>query len=109
VNPELLPVMDVLLLLDLFVATPALMAFIAYMVWKRQLTGLYHQSFLTLAFVVGVPAFLLLIYATGLHADVRTRQYLWQLVCFVMGALLFGVAGGCLAGFFVNKLKRRTA
>ena len=52
-----------------------------------------------MAFVVCLlVAGALLVYALRMQADVRAWQYLLQLVCFALGLLLFGIAGGCEIG-----------
>jgi hypothetical protein len=43
------------------------------------------------AATTGVSLFLMVL-VQRMHADVRTRQYLVQVACFGLGALLFGVA-----------------
>lgn len=35
-----------------------------------------------------------------MHADVRTWRYQVQLASFGLGAVLFGIAGGCMVGIF---------
>jgi hypothetical protein len=45
----------------------------------------------------------LMVFAQRMHADVRTWQYPVQLACFGLGALLFGVAGGCGIGVFTYR------
>jgi len=50
----------------------------------------------------GVSLFLM-VFARRMNADLRTWQYLLQLACFSLGALLFGVAGGCMIGIFTYR------
>ena len=45
----------------------------------------------------------LMVYARRMQADIRTWQYLLQIACFGLGALLFGVAGGCGVGVFTYR------
>jgi uncharacterized membrane protein len=55
--------------------------------------------------VAGAVSFFLMFFAVRMQADVRTTQYLLQLVCFFFGAALFGVAGGCMVGIFTYRRK----
>jgi len=91
---------DGFLLFVLFVVAPSIAAAIGYAAWKCQLKnfgrGLYWTAFVTLG---GVSGFLL-VFAQRMQADVRTWQYLLQLACFVLGALLLGVAMGCAVAIF---------
>jgi len=68
--------------------------------------GLAHVVLLLTSFVTnGAVSAFLLAYAKEMQADVRTSQYLVQVGCFVLSFLLFGVAGGCLAGVFAYPRK----
>jgi len=91
---------DGFLLFVLFVVAPSIAAAIGYAAWKGQLKnfgrGLYWTAFATSG---GVSGFLL-VFAQRMQADVRTWQYLLQLACFVLGALLLGVAMGCAVAIF---------
>jgi hypothetical protein len=91
---------DGFLLFALFVVAPSIAAAIGYAAWKGKLKnfdrGMYWTSFVALG---GVSSFLL-VFAQRMHADVRTWQYLLQLVCFGLGTLLLGVAMGCAVAIF---------
>jgi hypothetical protein len=50
-----------------------------------------------------VVSLFLMVFAQRMHADVRTWLYLAQVACFGLGALLFGVAGGCMVGIFTYR------
>jgi len=91
---------DGFLLFVLFVVAPSIAAAIGYAAWKGKLKkfdrGMYWAAVVALG---GVSAFLL-VFAQRMHADVRTWQYLLQLACFLLGALLLGVAMGCAVAIF---------
>jgi hypothetical protein len=57
----------------------------------------------TVFVVVGGASAFLIVYAQRMYADVRTWQYPVQIACFGLGALLFGLAGGCLVGIFTYR------
>ena len=101
-NPDYLWLTGALELLTLFVVGPFLGFVIAYAAWGGKPQRLDPQRYgddwvLFVAF--GLTASLLLGFAKWLNADVRTAQYLLQVVCFLLGGLLLGVAMGC--GFSV--------
>jgi hypothetical protein len=76
--------------------------------WKGKPKTFSRDTF-ALAFVATmmVSGFLM-VYAQRMHADVRTRQYVLQLACFELGALLFCIAGGCGVGIFTYRPKSST-
>lgn len=70
---------------------------------ERQAGHLRRQMYWTaFAAATGVSLFLM-VFAQRMHADVRTWQYLAQLVVFGLGAVLFGVAGGCMIGILTYR------
>ena len=89
---------DGVVLLTLFVVDTAICAALGYAAWKGKPKG-FDRSLYALGFLLTIIAGpLLMVYAQRMQADVRTLQFAWQAVCFEIGALLFGVAEGCVAG-----------
>jgi hypothetical protein len=87
-----------LLLFTFFVVVPSIAAAIAYAAWKG-IPKNFNREMYGMAFFATVSASgFLMVYAQRMQADVRTWQYLLQIACFGLGALLFGVAGGCGVG-----------
>jgi hypothetical protein len=95
-----LRIVDGLLLFTLFVAAPLIAAAIGYAAWKGRPKNFNREMYWTSFIAIGAAGGFLMVYAQRIHADVRTWQYLLQLACFGLGALLFGVAGGCGVGIF---------
>ena len=92
-----------LLLFTFFVVVPSIAAAIGYAAWKGKPENFDRTMYWTaFAAATGVSLFLL-VFAQRMHADVRTWQYLVQVACFGSGALLFGVAGGCMIGIFTYR------
>jgi uncharacterized membrane protein len=92
------------LLLTIFVVIPSIAAAIGYAAWtgrpKNWDRAMYWTAFVTSIIAAG----LLLGSGIGMRADVRTWHYLIQIVLFGLGAVLFGVAGGCMVGVFTYRL-----
>lgn len=101
-------IVDGFLLFTVFLGAPAIAAAIGYAARKGKPKTFSRDTF-ALAFVATmmVSGFLM-VYAQRMHADVRTRQYVLQLACFELGALLFGIAGGCGVGIFTYRPKSPT-
>ena len=92
-----------LLIFTFFVVVPSIATAIGYAAWKGKPKNLDREMYWTaFATATGVSLFLM-VFAQRMHADVRTWQYLAQVVCFGLGALLFGVAGGCGIGIFTYR------
>jgi membrane protease YdiL (CAAX protease family) len=92
-----------LLIFTFFVIVPSIAAAIGYAAWKGKPKNFDREMYWTaFAAATGVSLFLML-FAQRMNADVRTWQYLLQLACFSLGALLFGVAGGCMIGIFAYR------
>jgi hypothetical protein len=87
----------------MFAAAPAIAAMVGYIAWKGKPTNFDRGMYFT-AFVVagGIAAFLIAC-AIRMKADVRSWQYILQLACFIVGALIFGVAMGCGVGIFTYR------
>lgn len=93
-NPDYLRLVDGLQLLTIFVVGPVIAIAIAYSAWRREPQNLKAQWFGKLCVASGVGAFLLWALAKWINADVRTPQFFLQLICVLLGGLLFGVAMG---------------
>jgi hypothetical protein len=96
-------IVDGLLLFTLFVVAPLIAIAIGYAAWKGRPKNFNREMYWTSFIAIGAAGGFLMVYAQRMHADVRTWQYLLQLVCFGLGALLFGVAGGCGVGIFTYR------
>jgi uncharacterized membrane protein len=83
-----------------FVIAPVVAAVIGYAAWKGMPKN-WDRSMYWTAFVVAIiSSMLVMAYAVRMHADVRTGQYVIQILMAALGAILFGVAGGCMVGIF---------
>jgi hypothetical protein len=96
-------IVDGLLLFTLFVVVPSIAAAIGYAAWKGKPKNFSREMYWTAFAAAGVASLFLIVCAQRMHADVRTWQYLLQIACFGLGALLFGVAGGCMVGIFTYR------
>ncbi len=92
-----------LFLLTFFVAVPLIAATIGYAAWKGKPKDFTREMYWTAFAAAGAVSFFLMAYAQRMHADVRTWQYPVQIAFFGLGALLFGVAGGCAVGIFIYR------
>jgi hypothetical protein len=92
-----------LLLLTFFAVVPLIAAAIGYAAWKGKPKNFSREMYWTAFAAAGAASLFLMVYAQRMHADVRTWQYLLQIACFGLGALLFAVAGGCLVGIFTYR------
>jgi len=93
----------VLLIFAFFVVVPAIVAAVGYSASKGKLKNFKREMYWT-AFAAAIGgALFLMVFAQRMNADVRTWQYPVQLTCFGLGAILFGVAGGCLIGIFTYR------
>jgi uncharacterized membrane protein len=89
-----------LVFLVFVVIVPAIAAVIGYAAWRGRPKN-WDRSMYWTAFAVSIMASgFLMVYAQRMQADVRTLQYIVQIALFGLGALLFGVAGGCVVGIF---------
>ena len=92
-----------LLLLTFFVLVPSIAAAIGYAAWKGKPKNFNREMYWTAFAAAIVVSLFLMVFAQRMHADVRTWLYLVQVACFGFGALLFGVAGGCMVGIFTYR------
>jgi hypothetical protein len=92
-----------LLLLTFFVVVPSIAAAIGYAAWKGKPKSFNREMYWTAFAAAAVVSLFLMVFAQRMHADVRTWLYLVQVACFGLGALLFGVAGGCMVSIFTYR------
>jgi hypothetical protein len=91
------------LFLGFFVFLPVLTILIGYAAWKGK-PETWDRSMYWTAFGFSViGSSFALVFAQRMNADVRTWQYFIQLALFLLGSLLFGVAGGCMVGVFAYR------
>jgi hypothetical protein len=93
-------------LFTFLVVIPLVAAVIGYAAWKGKPKSFGRDMYWTISAVASAAALGLGVYAQRMQADVRTWQYLLQLGCFGLGALLAGVALGCGVGILTYR--RRT-
>jgi hypothetical protein len=92
-----------LVIFTFFVVVPSIAAAIGYAAWKGKPKNFDREMYWTAFATATGVSLLLMVFAHRMQADVRTWQYLAQIVCFGLGALLFGVAGGCMIGIFTYR------
>lgn len=92
-----------LLIFAFFVVVPSIAAAIGYAAWKGKPKNLDREMYWTAFAVATSVSLFLMVVSHRMQADVRTWQYLVQVACFGLGALLFGVAGGCMIGIFTYR------
>jgi len=93
-------IVDALLLLILFVGVPSIAAAIGYAAWKGKPKNFDQGTYCAVFVSAGGASGLLILYTSRMHVDVRTWQYLVQILCGGFGLLLFGIAMGCGIGIF---------
>ena len=96
--PSYVPIVGILELLSLVVATQVISVFIAYAGWNGKPKGFSRRNYFIAFVVIGPISICLMVLAQRMRADVRTAQYIVQVVCFFVGAFLLGVSGGCGLG-----------
>jgi hypothetical protein len=92
-----------LFLFTFFVVVPSIAAAIGYAAWKGKPKNFSRELYWTVFTGVGAVSLFLMAYAQRMHADVGTWKYPFQIECFSLGALLFGIAGGCMVGIFAYR------
>jgi len=92
--PSYVPIVGILELLSLVVATPVISVFIAYAGWNGKPKGFSRRNYFIAFVVIGPISICLMVLAQRMRADVRTAQYIVQVVCFFVGAFLLGSPGG---------------
>ncbi len=93
-NPDYLWLVDALQLLTIFVVGPVIAIGIAYAAWCGKPQNFSPQRYGKLCVASAMCASLLGVLAKSINADVRTPQFFLQLICVLLGSLLFGVAMG---------------
>jgi hypothetical protein len=92
-----------LLIFTFFVVVPSIAAAIGYAAWKGKPKTFDREMYWTAFAAATIVSLFLMVVSRRMQADVRTWQYLVQVVFFGLGALLFGVAGGCGIGIFTYR------
>jgi hypothetical protein len=95
------------LLFAFLVMVPSIAAAIGYAAWSGIPRSFSREMYFTAFVLIGGVSCFLLMYAIRMNADIRTWEYLWQVACFGIGTLLFGVAGGCMIGVFAYRRSSR--
>lgn len=88
----------------MFLGAPFISLVVGYRTYKGWPRTFNRQTFFLLFLLTLAAASVLLVSAQRLNADVRTPLFLLQVLCFELGAVLFGVAGGWLLGIFLYRL-----
>lgn len=91
-----------------FLVVPIVTAGVAYAAWRGKPRSWDRSMFFTAFASAGAVSAFLITYAIKMQADVRTWQYAMQVALFVLGLLLFAIAGGCGLGIFLTN-RRSTA
>jgi NhaP-type Na+/H+ or K+/H+ antiporter len=94
---------EVIYLSMFFLVVPLVVAGIAYAAWRGKPRSWDRSMFFTAFASAGAVSAFLITYAIKMQADVRTSQYAIQVAFFVLGLLLFAIAGGCAVGIFLTK------
>jgi hypothetical protein len=99
-NPRLyVSIIDAAALLIFFVVNPLLFFAIGYFAWKGKPNTFDRRKYGVVAFATLPLGLVLVICMKLINADVRTWQYVPQVVCMLLGLLLVGIGCGCATGF----------
>jgi len=91
---------DAVFLLALSIAVPGVAVAIGYAAWLGKPKN-WDRSLYWTAFVVSAPVSVpVMVWAQRMRIDLTSWWHLLQLSIFGLGALLFGVAGGCVLSVF---------
>ncbi len=94
---------EALFLLNFFIVAPSIAVAIGYAAWRGKPESFDRWMFWAAFFGADVVVGFLMVFAQRMQADVRTWQYPVQVACFSIGALFFGIAGGCMIGIFTYR------
>ena len=100
--------LDLMLLFILFVLAPVLAVLIARAAWKGKPDNFSRQKYVACSLGTVLVACVLMLNAHWLQADIMSGKFVGELICFILGAVLFGVAGGCLVGSLGYGRRRET-
>jgi hypothetical protein len=92
-----------LFLFAFLVIDPLIAAAIGYAAWKGKPKNFSREMYWTAFAAAGAASLFLMVYAQRMNAYAKTWQYPFQIACLGLGALLFGVAGGCMVGIFTYR------
>jgi hypothetical protein len=96
------PWVDVgVLLLIFFVGVPTIAAVIVHAAWNGEPKNSSRETYFAKFLIAIIASGFLMTHATQMNAPDRSWQYAVQILCFLLGAFLFGVAGGCTIAMFV--------
>ena len=101
-------ILDLMLLFILFVLAPLVAALIARAAWKGKPDNFSREKYIVALVVSTIIACVLMVNAHWLQADITSGKFLVELICFILGAAMFGVAGGCLVGAVVYQRGRES-
>jgi len=89
--------------LSFFVLLPLITLMIGYAAWKGKPKNFSRDLYFTASGSAGLASGFLIVYAQRMQVDVRSWQHLFQIACFGLGVLLFGIAAGCAVGIFTYR------
>ena len=104
--PTLLPWIDAILFLTLFVGAPATAAAIGYGAYRGRFKTFSRETFWTASMLTGLLGGLLIVLSIRMHPDVRTWLYGVQIVGFVSGATALGISSGFVLAIFTCQRQR---
>lgn len=84
-----------LIFISFLVVVPAIAAAIGYAAWNGKPKDFDREMYWTAFAAAIIVSGFLIVFSQRMHAAVGTWQHLAQMTCFFVGALFFGVAGGC--------------
>jgi hypothetical protein len=104
--PTLLPWIDAIMFLTLFVGAPAIAAAIGYGAYKGRFKTFSRETFWTASMLTGLLGGLLIVLCIRKHADVRTWLYGVQIIGFISGAIALGISSGFVIAIFTCQRQR---
>ena len=70
---------------------PCIAAVIGFAAWNGKPKNFDRHSYVLGFVATMLVSFIILGFATNMHADIRTWQYALEIACFTLGAITFGV------------------